>query len=80
MKWLDNFSYTALIAFAILLGLAPFQPQPHLLEKIGMLFQGELTRPLDIFDLVFHSTPLILLAIKFIRDKKRNQNPPDLSK
>lgn len=80
MKWLDNFSYTALIALAILLGLAPFQPQPHLLEKIGMLFQGELTRPLDIFDLVFHSSPLILLSIKFMRDKKRNQNPSDLSK
>ena len=74
MKWLDNFSYTALIAIAILLGLAPFKPEPHLVEKIGMLLHGDLTKPLDIFDLILHSSPLILLAIKFIRDK-RNQNP-----
>ena len=51
-------------------GLSPFKPEPHLVEKLRMLFTGTLTRPLDIFDLFFHATPLILLAIKFISEKK----------
>jgi hypothetical protein len=71
MKLLDNFSYPILIGFAVLLGLAPFRPEPHLVEKLGMLFQGTLSRPLDIFDLVMHSTPFILIILKFILDKKK---------
>jgi len=61
-----------LIIFAILLGLAPFMQEPHLWQKIKMLGNGSLTKPLDIFDLFFHATPIILLTLKFIffiRDK-----------
>lgn len=65
---LDFFSYPTLIPAAILLGLAPFLPQPHLLEKLGMLRNGALTKPIDIFDLFFHSAPLLILAAKAGRD------------
>ena len=65
---LDYFSYPALITGAVLLGLAPFFPQPHLLEKLGMLKSGTLTKPIDIFDLFFHSVPLLILAAKAGRD------------
>ena len=71
MKFLDNFSYPILIGFTILLGLAPFRPEPHLVEKLDMLFQGTLSKPLDIFDLIMHSTPLFLLVLKFIWEKKK---------
>lgn len=71
MKWLDNFSYPMLIGVAILLGLAPFQPEPHLVEKLRMLFQGTLSRPVDIFDLLMHSSPLVLITLKFIHDKRK---------
>jgi len=47
--------------------LAPFSPQPHLLEKLQMLFAGTLSKPIDIFDLFLHGTPLVLLAIKTVR-------------
>jgi hypothetical protein len=47
--------------------LAPFSPMPHLVEKLIMLKDGNLTRPVDIFDLFFHLFPTILLAIKFCR-------------
>ncbi|MGY8826636.1 MAG: RND transporter [Candidatus Latescibacterota bacterium] len=56
-----------LLVAALLLGLAPFQPRPHLLEKLNMLLAGELTRLLDIFDLVFHGAPSLLLIIRLLR-------------
>ena len=48
--------------------LAPFQPMPHALEKLLMLKNGELHRPLDIFDLFLHLAPLALLLLKLVGD------------
>lgn len=70
LNWLDRMPLAPLLFAAILLGLAPFAPEPHLWEKLKMLFAGELSRPLDIFDLVMHSAPAILLAIKLVRSPK----------
>ena len=53
-----------LVVVCLTLGLAPFTPEPHLLEKFNMLTAGELTRPIDIFDLVLHGTPWVLLVLK----------------
>ncbi|MHB8763736.1 MAG: hypothetical protein ACYDA8_05270 [Deferrisomatales bacterium] len=63
---LDAIPYSALVPAALLLGLAPFYPKPHLVEKLQMLFAGQLTRPLDIFDLAFHGAPVVLLAVKWL--------------
>ncbi|MBT4288425.1 MAG: RND transporter [Deltaproteobacteria bacterium] len=68
LDFIDKFSYLHLIIFAVALGLAPFVPEPHLVEKIRMLTQGTLTKPIDIFDLLFHSIPLILIGIKLVKD------------
>ena len=67
MKFIDQLPLTVLIAIALTLGLAPFTPQPHIVEKLGMLFSGSLSRPIDSFDLLLHGTPWALLAIKLIR-------------
>ena len=56
----------ALIA-ALTLGLAPFVPEPHLWEKLRMLAAGTLTRPIDIFDLILHGAPWLLLGVKLAR-------------
>lgn len=69
MKWLDDFPLRVLILATVLMGLAPFVPEPHLWQKLNMLFAGTLSRPIDIFDLVMHGTPAILLAIKLFRLK-----------
>ena len=66
MKWLDNIPMSVLLPVALLLGLAPFVPEPHLWEKLKMLAAGELTRPLDIFDLFLHATPLALVLLKLL--------------
>jgi hypothetical protein len=49
--------------------LAPFSPMPHVIEKITMLKNGNLTRAVDIFDLCFHLAPTALLMIKFFRSR-----------
>lgn len=67
MIWLDKMDWTILIIIAVIMGLAPFQPEPHLFEKLRMLFQGTLAKPMDIFDLLMHGTPSILVAIKSVR-------------
>ena len=56
--------YRYLLPLALLLALAPLRSQPHLIEKLGMLFDGTLTRPIDIFDLVLHGGPLGLLMAR----------------
>ncbi len=65
---LKNIPYSTLILFSIFLGLAPFAPEPHLLEKLRFLFQGRLQRPIDIFDLFFHALPPLLLLIKLVTE------------
>lgn len=68
MKYL--WSYSLLVPFALVLGLAPFPfaPEPHLVEKSRMFITGTLTRPVDILDVVWHAWPLVLLGVKAGRD------------
>lgn len=67
MNWLDRLPWSPVILVALLLGLAPFAPEPHLWEKLKMLTAGELKRPIDIFDLVMHGAPVLLLLAKGAR-------------
>ena len=67
LSFLDQIPLNVLILAALALGLAPFFPEPHLWEKLKMLASGTLTRPIDIFDLVMHATPVVLLILKLIR-------------
>ena len=60
--------YSILVPVAVLLALAPFFPEPHLVEKLRMLSKGELSRPIDIFDLFLHATPLVILLVKIGMD------------
>jgi hypothetical protein len=64
---LDNTPLTLFIILALTLGLAPFVPEPHLFEKTRMLFQGQLVKPIDIFDFFLHFAPWALLALKLWR-------------
>lgn len=63
-RFLSHLSYPVLVVFTLLLGLAPFRPEPHVVEKVRLLLQGTLSRPIDIFDLLFHSAPALLLLAK----------------
>ncbi|MEJ1992283.1 MAG: RND transporter [Maritimibacter sp.] len=67
LRFLDQFPLSNAILIAVTLGLAPFTPQPHVVEKLGMLAAGTLARPIDIFDLALHGVPWLLLFIKLGR-------------
>jgi hypothetical protein len=65
---LSKLPWSLVIFLCLTLGLAPFFP-PHLFEKIMMLVKGQLKRPIDWFDLMLHSAPWILLALKAMFSK-----------
>jgi len=67
MQWLDAVPIHLVIMMCLTIGLAPFFPEPHIVEKLRMLFAGTLHRPLDIFDMLMHGAPWILLALKLGR-------------
>ncbi len=65
--WLDHLPLGLLLIIALTLGLAPFVPEPHIWEKLKMLAAGDLVRPIDIFDLLLHGVPWILVLAKLGR-------------
>lgn len=71
MKFLDKIPLVPLVVVTLFMLGAPFVPEPHLLEKAGMLLAGELSKPLDIFDFFWHLLPLTLLVIRLVRMKKK---------
>ena len=71
MTLLDRIPVWILVAVALTLGLAPFVPEPHVWEKLKMLAAGTLSRPIDIFDLLYHGAPWLLLVLKLARLTRR---------
>lgn len=71
LEWVDRAPLAGFLVVALTLGLAPFSPEPHLWEKLKMLYGGELTRPIDIFDLFLHGVPWLALGLKLYRRAAR---------
>lgn len=65
IKFIAELPWAGVVLACLTLGLAPFAP-PHIFEKLSMLARGELKRPIDWFDLVFHALPWALLALKAV--------------
>ena len=74
-RFFRQIPWMVLIAAAGLLGLAPFRPEPHLVEKLRMLANGQLVRPLDIFDLLLHGAPFLLIVGKLLLGRKKAITP-----
>ncbi len=68
MDFLDQIPWNLAIIAALTLGLAPFFPEPHIWEKLKMLVAGDLAKPIDIFDLMMHGAPWVLLLLKALRE------------
>jgi hypothetical protein len=67
LGWIDRLPLGLVLIVALTLGLAPFVPEPHLWEKLKLLAAGRLTRPIDVFDLLLHGLPWLLLIAKLAR-------------
>ena len=72
-NFLDKIPFPILLGAAAFLLLAPFSPMPHVLEKLNMLKNGTLSKPVDIFDLFFHLIPTIILVLKLYRHYNRGK-------
>ncbi len=73
MQAINKIPWVIVIALCATLGLAPFNP-PHIVEKLIMLSNGELSKPIDIFDLLLHAAPFILLILKVIASATAKDN------
>ncbi len=71
LKIIDKIPLLPLAVAAIFMALAPFSPEPHLVEKSRMLLNGELSKGIDIFDFFWHSFLLVLLALRLLSYKSR---------
>ena len=67
MRFFDKIPWWVFLGLSLTLGLAPFFPEPHIWQKLKMLYDGTLVKPLDIFDLFDHSLPWLLLLLKWQR-------------
>lgn len=67
LKWIDKLPLLPLIVVAVFFAIVPLTGTPHLAEKSRMLLDGSLSRPIDIFDLVMHGTPVLILGIRLVR-------------
>lgn len=59
--------WLAPLVAALTLGLAPFVPQPHVVEKLRWLATGHPLRSIDAFDLLLHGAPWVWLAAELAR-------------
>ncbi len=66
MKLINRIPLMWLVVIAGWLAIAPILPEPHLIEKLRMLITGTLVRPIDIFDLLLHSVPLLILFLRLL--------------
>ena len=76
-KILNKIPLSLAIVLCLTLGLAPFRPEPHLVEKLGMLAAGELVEAIDMFDLLLHGSPWLLLLLKIgviVKQKARDRD------
>jgi hypothetical protein len=64
LSWLEQLPLSLIIIACLTLGLAPFFPEPHIWEKLKMVANGTLSRPIDVFDLAMHGLPFLVLAAK----------------
>ena len=67
LRMLDSMPLWVPVALVLTLGLAPHFPEPHIWEKLKMLVAGTLKRPIDVFDLLMHAVPWLLLFAKLGR-------------
>ena len=70
---LDRLPWIWLLLLAVWMAIAPITPEAHLVEKLRLLVHGALVRPIDIFDLVMHATPLLLVALKLWRQLRAHR-------
>jgi hypothetical protein len=76
LSGIDQIPLGVIIILCATLGLAPFSP-PHVVEKLLMLANGNLVRPVDWFDLLLHGAPWLFLILKIAAFSMQQRNKPE---
>jgi len=76
LSGIDQIPLGVIIVLCATLGLAPFSP-PHVAEKLLMLANGNLVRPVDWFDLLLHGAPWLFLLLKIAALSMKKRNKPE---
>jgi len=76
ISWIHYPPLMILIVAAAFLGSMPLVPEPHLFQKVDMLMAGSLVKPIDIFDLFWHSWPIIWIALRILTLGAANKGAP----
>jgi len=71
-NYINQLPWIVVVILCLTLGLAPYNPQPHLVEKLILLTDGQLNTPVDIFDFLMHLSPFILLILKITLKPRNN--------
>ena len=73
MKFLRE-NTTLFLMASLLLGLAPFTPEPHIWGKLKWIMGGaEGMKMMDWLDFLMHGTPWVLLIISLLLKLKLNK-------
>ena len=64
-SWIVELPYGLLIVMAIFMAIAPIQPEPHLVQKFQWLMNGSPFKFIDVFDVLWHLLPVILIGLKY---------------
>ncbi len=67
MQFLEKIPLQFVVLACLTIGLAPFFPEPHIWEKLKMLVAGDLRKPVDVFDMLMHGVPWLVLIAKLAR-------------
>lgn len=67
LGFIDRMPFVMLVVATVMLGLAPFFPEPHLVEKARWIITGHPFKPIDVFDVFWHLWPFALVVIKVAR-------------
>lgn len=67
LDFIDRLPFITVIVVAVMMALAPFFPEPHLVEKARWLMTGHPFKLIDVFDVFWHLLPLGLVAVKVLR-------------
>ena len=65
-RLVERIPWVVLVIGTLTLGLAPFQPRPHLVEKLSMLMAGDLVHAIDVLDLLLHGVFPALLCWRIV--------------
>lgn len=56
--------WAIVVILCLTVGLAPFSPEPHIVEKTRLILHGQLSSFVDFFDFIFHLSPFVLFTLK----------------